>query len=273
VAIGSSPSSRPNGLTLGTTFIKPTGGAARYKTAGATYAGVPSQLRSSIGNVAANWEAVAPANATDWSFQIGPTFTGAAVNGGVVFTNNNQRSQVTSVVVNFATPVELEAGAFSIENIGLLAVGTSFIPQNQIIITPSSGSSTFFTITFDAGSVADGTNVNGVIKRAGGANASATGNSLADGNYILRIDPTKVSGEGFDMKGDAAFGDVAIDRFFRMYGDGDGDGDVDGTDNVAQRLAQSAYNAAFDWDGNGSVTSGPDILNFVANRNKKRRSF
>jgi hypothetical protein len=273
VAIGSSPSSRPNGLTLGTTFIKPTGGAARYKTAGATYAGVPSQLRSSIGNVAANWEAVAPANATDWSFQIGPTFTGATVNGGVEFTNNNQRSQVTSVVVDFATPVELEAGAFSIENIGLLAVGTSFIPQNQIIITPSSGSSTFFTITFDAGLAANGTNVNGVIKRAGGANASATGNSLADGNYILRIDPAKVSGEGFDMKGDAAFGDVAIDRFFRMYGDGDGDGDVDGTDNVAQRLAQSAYNAAFDWDGNGSVTSGPDILNFVANRNKKRRSF
>lgn len=273
VAIGTSPSLRPNGLTLGTTFIKPTGGAARYKTSGAVYAGVPSQLRSAIGNTSTNWEPVAPANTTDWPFQIGPTFTGATVNAGITFTNNSQRSQVVSLVVNFATPVSLQAGAFSLENVGLLTAGSSFIPQNQIVVNPPSGSSLSFTITFDAGSVANGTNVNGVIKRAGGANSTITGNSLADGNYILRIDPNKVSGEGFALKGDAAFGDVAVDNFFRLYGDGDGDGDVDGTDNVAQRLAQSAYNAAFDWDGNGSVTLGSDITNFAANRNKKRRTF
>lgn len=273
VGIGTSSSARPNGLVLGTTFIKPTGAAARYKASGATYSGVPSQLRTAIGNTTANWETTAPTSPSDWSFQIGPIFTGATVNGGVVFTNNNQRSQITSLVVNFGSPVELTAGAISLENIGLLIAGSSFIPQNQIIVTPSSGSSNSFTVTFDAGTVADGTNVNGIIKRGGGANATTTGNSLADGNYVLRIDPSKVTGEGFSLKGDAAYGDVAVDKFFRMYGDADGDGDVDGTDNGAQRLAQSAYNAALDWDGNGSVTAGPDILNFVGNRNKKRRSF
>jgi hypothetical protein len=273
VSIGTSASARPAGLVAGATFIEPTGGAGRYKTTGAVYAGVPSQLRTAIGDTTGNWESVAPGAVNDWTFQIGPTFTGAVVNGGVAFTNNNQRSQISSLTVSFASPVTLAADAFSLENIGLLAAGSSFIPPGQIIVNPSSGASSSFVITFDAGSGANGTNVNGIIKRAGGPAASLTGNSLADGNYILRIDPAKVSGDGFRLVGDAAFGDVAIDRFFRMYGDNDGDGDVDGTDNSALRLAQSAYNAAFDWDGNGSVTPSADITNFASNRNKKRRVF
>jgi hypothetical protein len=263
----------PAGLSFGSTAINLTAAASRYKTTGAQYTGVPSQLRNAIGDIASNWISGAPGAPTDWTFQIGPSFTGAQVNGGVVFTNTNQRSQVTSLVVNFATAVSLQANAFSIENIGLFAAGSSFIPQGQLIVTPSTGTSTSFTITFDAGSATNGTNVNGIIKRNGGANATTSGNSLEDGNYVLRIDANKVSGEGFSLKGDAAFGDVAVDRFFRLYGDGDGDGDVDGTDNVALRLAQSAYNAAFDWDGNGSVSAGSDITNFTANRNKRRRSF
>jgi hypothetical protein len=175
--------------------------------------------------------------------------------------------------VQFNTAVTLQAGAFSLENIGLLTSSSSFIPQSQIVVTPSSGSASLFTITFDAGSGANGSNLNGVIKRAGGAAAVATGNSLADGNYILRIDSTKVRGENVPLIGDNAFGDVAVDRFFRMFGDSDGDGDVDGTDVNAFRLAQSAYSASMDWDGNGSVTAGTDTTNFTANRNKRRRSF
>lgn len=101
----------------------------------------------------------------------------------------------------------------------------------------------------------------------------ATGNSLADGNYILRVDASKVIAEGFSLKGDNVFGDVATDRFFRMYGDNDGDGDVDGTDAVALRNAQLSYNAALDWDGNGSVSAGADITNFNSNRNRRRRLF
>lgn len=272
VAIGTSTSARPNGLSLGTSFIRPTGAAARYMPVGAVYSGLPSTLRPAIGNTATNWESIAPGS-PGWNFSIGPTFTSAVVNGGVAFPNNSQRSIVTSLVVNFGSPVVLQSNPFSLENIGLVTAGSSFIPQNQLIISPSSGASSSFTVTFDAGTVANGTELNGVVKRSGGPAATANGNSLADGNYVLRIDPSKVKGEGFSLVGDAAFGDVATDSFFRMYGDSDGDGDVDGTDAVALRNAQLSYNAALDWDGNGSVTAGADINNFNSNRNRRRRSI
>ncbi|MCY3006210.1 MAG: Ig-like domain-containing protein [Planctomycetota bacterium] len=272
VAIGSSTSARPSGLSLGTSFIRPTGAAARYKPVGAVYSGLPSTLRPAIGNTSSNWESIAPGS-PGWNFSIGPTFTSAVVNGGVAFPNNNQRSIVTSLVVNFGSPVILQANPFSLENIGLVTAGSSFIPQNQLVISPSSGASSSFTITFDAGAVANGTVLNGVVKRSGGPAATTNGNSLADGNYVLRIDPSKVKGEGFALLGDAAFGDLATDGFFRMYGDSDGDGDVDGTDAVALRNAQLSYNAALDWDGNGSVTTGADINNFNNNRNRRRRSI
>ena len=128
-------------------------------------------------------------------------------------------------------------------------------------------------LTFDAPGVANGATLNGIVKRNGGASTAANGNSLADGNYVLRIDPAKVSGEGFTLQGNAAFGTAATDNFFRLFGDSDGDGDVDGSDALALRSAQSTYNAAFDWDGDGSVGVGADINNFNANRNKRRRAI
>ena len=69
--IGTSPSSLPAGLTAGTTFISPTGSASRYKITGATYSGTSSELLTAIGNIATNWEAVAPVNTTDWTFSFG----------------------------------------------------------------------------------------------------------------------------------------------------------------------------------------------------------
>ena len=118
--------------------------------------------------------------------------------------------------MNFATPVSLAAGAFSLENIELLAASSIFVPQSHVIVYRSSGTSSSFVITFDASSVANGTIVNGIVTRATGAGASLLGNSLADGNYILGIDSTKVSGDGFNYIGDAAFGESAIDGFLRM---------------------------------------------------------
>jgi hypothetical protein len=278
VAIGTSTSARPAGLTLGTTFIKPSGAAARYKPAGAVYNGVPSQLRSAIGNTSANWESVPPGLPSDWSFSIGPSFTSAVVNESVAFANSNQRSMITSLSVSFSSPVSLDSGAFRLENIGLFAPSSVFIPQDQLVISPSSGTHSSFTIVFSAAPGAqsppsNGTVVNGVVQRAGGPLGATNGNSLSDGNYVLRIEPTKVKSEGFALVGDATFGDLATDRFFRMYGDSDGDGDVDGTDAVALRNAQLAYNAAMDWDGNGSVSAGSDITQFSSNRNRRRRAL
>ena len=70
VGIGSSSQAAPSGLTLGTTFIKPTGSGARYKTTGATYSGTADALRTAIGNTASNWEASAPVAASDWTFAL-----------------------------------------------------------------------------------------------------------------------------------------------------------------------------------------------------------
>jgi hypothetical protein len=216
------------------------------------------------------------ANFTISAAAAGVTLSSVTLNNGAGFSNPNQRSMITSLTVTFSAPVTLSANAFTLENIGLFTASSSFIPQSQLVITPSSGSASVFTITFDADSVANGTTVNGVTKRDGGATASTNGNSLADGNYRLAIDPTKVTNAsgGGNLTGNNVFGAVAADRFFRLYGDSNGDGRVDSTDTAAIRAAlRGAYNAAFDWDGNGNVSSGADSTNFDSRINLRRRMW
>jgi subtilisin family serine protease len=205
-----------------------------------------------------------------------PTLSSVVINSGVNFTNNAQRSQITTLQVTFSGPVTLDAGAFTLQNIGLYSASSSFIPTGQILYTPGTAQS--FVITFGAGGGANGSTLNGVVKRAGGAAASTTGNSLADGNYKLTIDPSKVhQSDGQMLSGNNVFGAAQAEKFFRMFGDSDGDGDVDGTDTVRFRAAQTAYNAALDWNGNGSVTvnaadPNSDSNKFSANNGKKRRT-
>ena len=128
------------------------------------------------------------------------------------------------------------------------------LATSQIIVT-NVGS--VYTLRFGSGS--------GVVTRNG---AGTRGNSLVDGNWILSISSTEISGAN-------QYGNRAIDNFFRMFGDSDGDGDVDGVDVVALRRAQVAgyYNAAMDWNGDGIVAAGLDIANFASNLNKRRRLF
>lgn len=184
-----------------------------------------------------------------------------ALNGGVSFLNPNQRSQLVSVVVNFNVPVTLSAGAFSLVNLD----NSTSISASQLVISPSSGPSTSFTITFG-----DGT---GVISRSGGTTLGANANSLADGNYQLTVDKAKVlDGNGTAMATDYLLGNTFGQNFFRLFGDSDGDGDVDATDNNNFRRAQTVYNAALDYNGNGSVDVS-DALPFRSNLNKRRRSF
>ncbi len=207
-----------------------------------------------------------------------PTLAGVTVNNGVGFTNTVQRSQIVSLTVSFSGPVTLDPNAFTLENIGLFTAGSSFVPAGQLTYT-SGVSAASFVITFGVGpGNVDpiGTVVNGVVKRGGGSAAVTDGNSLADGNYVLTIDPTKVhQSDTQSLSGNNRFGALSAERFFRMFGDSDGDGDVDGSDTVNFRRAQTAlqYNAALDWDGNGSVSIGVDSTNFSANNSKKRRLF
>ena len=204
------------------------------------------------------------------------TLSSVAVNGGSGFTNANQRSMITSLVVTFNIPVTLAANAFTLENIGLFTASSSFIPQNQLLLSPPSGSSSVFTITFDAGTVAAGQTFNGVTKRAGGAAASTTGNSLADGNYVLRIDSTKVTSGSGTLTGNSTFGAVAADNFFRMYGDSNGDGRVDGADFNRLKAAFNTDNPIFDFDGDGfvsSATNGVEFTEYQKRHNRRRRSL
>ena len=59
VKIGTSTQGVPAGLVDGVTFIAPSQARARYLTAGAVYAGTPSDLRAAIGDTFNNWETAA----------------------------------------------------------------------------------------------------------------------------------------------------------------------------------------------------------------------
>ena len=185
-----------------------------------------------------------------------------AINGADSFSNANQRSMVTSLVVTFNIPVAVAANTFTIRNIGLYTVSDTVLSSNQILVTPDA-TNRVYTIRFGTGTSVD--------SRQGTGTRS---NSLADGNYRLDVDLTKVTSEGTALTGSSVFGARAADNFYRMYGDSNGDGRVDGTDLAAIRgilLYGQPYNAAFDWDGDGTVRSGVDTTNFSSRQNRRRR--
>ncbi len=162
-----------------------------------------------------------------------------------------QRSRVDSVTIEFDTDMILQEGAITVHNGGAGggAAGT--------ILSPIVGvASRTFTLSFS-----------GAFTEFG---------SLADGNYELRIDATKiisVDGFGLDTNQDGVtgdnfvFGDEANDKFFRYYGDADGDRDVDGSDflffrgTYGKSQGQTGYNSIFDFNLNNSV-DGSDYLQF-----------
>ena len=187
-------------------------------------------------------------------------FTGASVNGSDTFLNSAQRSQITSLVLNFSAPVVVAANAFTVAIVGLFtAQSAAALASSQILVTGSG--TNLITLRWGTGT--------GVQTRAG---SGALGNSLMDGNWQLTIDPSKVTSGGTAMTGSATFGTLASDNFFRMYGDSNGDGRVDAVDTNALRAAlNTSLNAALDFDGSGSTTAGVDTSNFFGNNNKRRR--
>ncbi|QEG01092.1 hypothetical protein Mal15_51680 [Stieleria maiorica] len=180
-----------------------------------------------------------------------PTVNQVVVNGGA-----NSRSQVTSIAVTFDEALEIAPlqSAFTLVNtttatpVGMVNVSASVTPFMTVV-----------TLTFDGDST---------ITRAGTA---ALGNSLADGNYRLHIESSKIrSTRGFEMRDDEVFGDQAADRLFRLFGDSDGDRDVDGQDYGRFGLAflstfgSEGFNAQLDSDGDGDV-DGQDYGRFGLN--------
>ena len=178
-----------------------------------------------------------------------------------------QRSVLTKLVVTFDTAVSIDSpGAFVVRN-----RNTNTFAAIRIATATNSSGKTAATITF-----ASGANVNN----------RASANSLVDGNYELQIYGSLITSIATGLKVDAAktgnssgsndvFGDQAIDRFFRLFGDIDGDRDVDALDNAQFKPTLNStlvakptiYKAEFDFDGDGDIDA-LDNLRFRQNLNK-----
>ena len=110
-----------------------------------------------------------------------------------------------------------------------------------------------------------------------GNHVDSESGSLVDGNYMLTVIGSQVTGtdngvsldgdEDGNAGGDAIIGDSEADAFFRLFGDSDGDRNVDGTDyglfglTFLKRSGQSGFNPLLDFENDGDV-DGQDYGQF-----------
>ena len=170
--------------------------------------------------------------------------------------DSDSRSQVTSLTVTFDDLVAHQGlgDAFAITNTDTnTAVGQ---------ITVSADDSTGKTV------VHIGFSGVSTVPRGG---TGPMGDSLADGNYQLVIDASKIKDAGgVTMSADHVFGQHDVDAFFRLFGDEDGDRDVDGQDvgrfgmTFLRRSGDPGFNRNFDVDDDGDV-DGRDYGRFRSN--------
>ena len=190
--IGSSPTAMPSGLTTATTFISPTGTASRYKTTGATYSGTQAQLLSSIGDIANNWEALAPVNDGDWTFSV-LNIPEINVQGGGLNIADGDTTPATADGTDFGAAVQGGANVdrtFTIQNLGSQPLVLSGGP-NFVTVT---GGSNFSILTQPAsGSIAAGGSATFVVRMTPTAVAtqtatvSITSNDLDEATYDFAV--------------------------------------------------------------------------------------
>jgi hypothetical protein len=169
--------------------------------------------------------------------------------GSLVTINDGaaQRSMVAQLTITFPEEMILQPGALAVET----AAGVN-IPIRTIERT-----------------------INGktvvVIEFTG----SLLGGSLADGNYKVKINGSKVQTRGGPAAGTLFNGGaIYTETFFRFYGDSDGDRDVDTTDLTAFRAAlrsmrgTAAYRWYFDYDADCDVDA-VDYQQFLLRNTKK----
>ncbi|MEL6104761.1 MAG: S8 family serine peptidase [Planctomycetota bacterium] len=178
-----------------------------------------------------------------------PSIDVVTVGGGL-----ESRSHLTLLEINIDGRVDpsLIADGITLTNTTDDVAVTSLLVQSQFI-----GGQTLVTIEF-----ADGPSVE---TREG---VGEFANSLADGNYRLRIaSEAIVSNLGQAMATEFVHGDEATDNFFRFFGDADGDRDVDGQNygqfgvSFLATIGDSGFNSQFDFDGDGDI-DGQDLGQF-----------
>lgn len=159
-----------------------------------------------------------------------PSITGVQIDNGQA-----QRSMVRQLSITFSSVVTLDAGALTVT-----VKGTSTVVPSSVSTATVNGV-TVATISFPGG----------------------TGNSIADGRYILTTDATKVhetSSLHLAMVGNRT------DEFFRLFGDSNGDASVDFIDFAFFRdsLTNGNYRDFFDFNNDGRV----DFLDFAQFRSR-----
>jgi len=152
---------------------------------------------------------------------------------------NVQRAMVDSLTVTFNEAVTLSTGAITLNL--LSQTGGSPTPITNFTLTPPSGSSTTFVLTF--------------------TDPSYIGGSLPDGAYELIVSAGGVtSGQGLNMSANQNF------TFWRLYGDFEGLGTVNGGDFTSLVTELGTQTNSSDWyldyEGAGAI-NGSDFTEFV----------
>ncbi len=153
VSQGASTGLRPNGLTVGTTWIgHGTGRAYRYNTSGATYSGTEAQLLTAIGNASNHTGAPTYTFASsDWTFTIGAVTPTVSLS---VSANAGSEAGTTVITVT-ATTSSAVAGD---QTVNLAVTGTGITGTDYALsntsITILSGATTG-TVTFTVSDDAD----------------------------------------------------------------------------------------------------------------------
>ena len=186
VAIGTSTQAAPSGLTSGSTFITPTGTAARYKTTGATYSGTAAQLRAAIGNTASNWESAAPSAVSDWTFALTQSQSitfgvlSAVTYGDAPFSLNATAS--SGLAVSYTSSNASVATVAANGTLTIVGAGNTTITANQTgNATYSAAADVSQTLTVNQKALAI-TGLTGVNKTYDGlTTASATGTPALSG--------------------------------------------------------------------------------------------
>ncbi|MGD0462116.1 MAG: fibronectin type III domain-containing protein [Tepidisphaeraceae bacterium] len=169
---------------------------------------------------------------------VAPIVSTFQVNDGSV-----QRAMVDSLTVTLNEAVTLSTGAITLNL--LSQTGGASTPMS-FTLTPGSGSSTTFVLTFTG--------------------SSYIGGSLPDGAYELIVSSGGViSGQGLNMSANQNF------TFWRLYGDFEGLGTVNGGDFTLLVTELGTHTNSSDWyldyEGAGAI-SGSDFAAFVGRLGK-----
>jgi hypothetical protein len=167
--------------------------------------------------------------------------TTATVSSFVVNDGAMQRSRLTKIVVNFASPVNAATlaavGGITLTRTAATSsgtVGTSVNASNGLTVNPATGMVTSVTLTF-----------------ANVANAGVESGSLADGRWRLAIP---------SLSYQSTLNDPTLRRIF---GDADNNGTVDGSDFSAfgNAFGSTVAGSPYDADNNGTI-DGNDLAQF-----------